>query len=157
MTLNVAVVTGATGKQGGAILSALSNMSHNLNIRAVSQSWDGQGNKAQQVTKQGAETVQADLLDKASLVRALRGADRAYLLTFPFTKGQTNGEVQQGQNFIDAANEAGTVKHIVFSSAGNADEADVDFFQSKAKIEKYLKHNWQHGFTIVRPAAFMDK
>jgi hypothetical protein len=70
-TKKTVLITGATGKQGGATARALAGKG--FNIRAMTRKPDGDVAKA--VAKAtGAELVSGDLNDEASLKNALKGA-----------------------------------------------------------------------------------
>lgn len=62
--------------------------------------------------------VQADLNDKASLVKAMTGAAAAFTVTNYWEKMDMDLEIQQGKNLADAAKEAG-VNHYIWSSLLN--------------------------------------
>jgi len=65
------LITGATGKQGGATLRHLAKRG-GFKLRAMTRKPDSDAAKA--VAALGAEVVQGDLDDAASLERALAGA-----------------------------------------------------------------------------------
>lgn len=153
------LVTGATGKQGQATLTALASSLPTPTIKALTRSPTGA--KGQALAKEyNAQPVKGDLGDKASLQSALEGSNAAFLVTtFDDAQG-TDGEVVKGKTFIDAALATPSVKHIVFTSVGSADKApSVPHFASKYKVEQYLKSQWKgegRTWTIVRPVAFFD-
>ncbi|WVQ77624.1 hypothetical protein IAR50_007312 [Cryptococcus sp. DSM 104548] len=153
MSPNILIV-GATGKQGGkAAAAVLADKTSNpdLNLTFITRNPDS--NSSQKLAKQGATPIQADLFDKASLVKALQGIGRAFFVTDAGVGEEK--EAQQGITFVDAAVEAG-VKHLVYTSVGDADVAtEVPHFRSKLKVEQYLIASGL-GFTILRPVAFMD-
>ncbi|PWN25952.1 NAD(P)-binding protein [Jaminaea rosea] len=152
------LVTGATGKQGQATLAALAQ-AQVANVKALTR--NPSGPRGQALSQDyNAQPVKGDLNDKASLQSAMSGASAAFLVTtFDDAKG-TDGEVEKGKIFVDAALASPSVKHIVFSSVGSASSApSVPHFASKAKIEDYLKAQWKgenRTWTIVRPVAFFD-
>ncbi|MGI9043973.1 MAG: SDR family oxidoreductase, partial [Gemmatimonadaceae bacterium] len=56
---------------------------------------------------------------------------------------------------IDAAKTAG-VKHFVYTSAvGASNDHPIDFWRTKAKVERYLEASGLR-YTIIRPTAFME-
>ena len=128
------LIVGATGKQGGqaasAVLSARDTSDPGLKLRFLTRNPDSKAARA--LVAKGAEGVKADLLDKSSLLQALEGIDRAFLVT-DAGAGEEK-EREQGVTFVDAAKEAG-VRHVVFTSVGSADEADqVPHFRSKFQV-----------------------
>lgn len=93
-------LTGATGFVGSALLHALREDGHR--VRSVSR-------------KPGPETVQADVLDRASLDPALEGVDAAYYLVHALgdTDGFAETEARGARNFAAAAT-AAEVRRIVY-------------------------------------------
>jgi uncharacterized protein YbjT (DUF2867 family) len=152
MNNKVILVTGATGKQGGAVAGHLLN--DGWKIRALVR--DPDKDKAQELRKQGAELVQGDLYDRTSLDGALKGVYGAFSVqNFWLPDVGYEGEIRQGKLLADAAKEAG-VQHFVYSSVGAAHRGmGQKHFESKWIIERYLEEiGLPH--TIVRPVAFMD-
>jgi len=106
----------------------------------------------------GVEGIRGDLTNRASLAPALRGIDGFFIMTTPFGEDfsvDTEKEVRQGTTAIDAAR-AAQVPHVVLSSVASADDGTaIPHFESKAKVEQYLKGSGLR-YTITRPVAFMD-
>jgi uncharacterized protein YbjT (DUF2867 family) len=79
-------------------------------------------------------------------------------MTTPYGDSQnpdTDGEIQQGVDFADAAT-AASVPHVVFSSVGGAERnSGIPHFESKRRIEEHLLRR-DLRTTIVRPVFFMD-
>ena len=100
------VVIGATGKQGGSVISAVladPKAKAAFTIRGVSRSVDGKA--AQALKAQGVEVVAGDLNDKASLVAAFKGAYAVYAVT-DYWQGagmDMQKEIEQGKAIVDAA------------------------------------------------------
>lgn len=96
----------------------------------------------------------------SSLKTALLGTHTVYLVTnyWEYRNGQT--EFQQGKNVTDVAKEVG-VSSIIFSSLMHVAEVtkgrlrNVPHFDSKAKIEKYIKESGLHCI-FVQPGYFMS-
>ena len=152
MNRKVMLVIGATGKQGGAVARHL--LKGGWKVRALNR--DPKKDAAQRLEKQGAEVVQGDLNDRASLDAALRGVYGAFGVTnFWLPDVGYDGEIKQGKLLADAAKEAG-VQHFVYSSVGAAHRGmGQKHFESKWIVERYLEEiGLPH--TIVRPVAFMD-
>ena len=63
------LVTGATGKQGGAVVHHL--LERGFRVRALTR--DSTKPKAQALAERGSEVVQGDLDDRASVEQALKG------------------------------------------------------------------------------------
>ena len=70
------LVTGATGKTGGA---SSTNCSRGFPVRAVVRQRDA---RSAALDRRGVETVIADMFDSDQLVDAMRGTQRAYYLPF---------------------------------------------------------------------------
>ena len=64
------VVTGATGKQGGAVARSL--FGRGFRVRALTR--NPQKPEAQALADHGAEVVQGDMEERSSMERALEGA-----------------------------------------------------------------------------------
>jgi uncharacterized protein YbjT (DUF2867 family) len=107
------VVTGATGKQGGAVVKSLLERGHE--VRAVTRSTDSA--KAKELANAGVTLVRASLEGTAALTKALEGATSLFAMTTPF-EGGTQAETRQGMSAADAAKGGGV--HLVFTSAGFA-------------------------------------
>lgn len=145
----VVVVTGATGKQGGAVAKGLLERGHA--VRAVTRSPDSP--KAKELAKAGATLVQASLEDTAAMTKALEGATSLFAMTTPFEKG-TDAEKKQGISAADAAKAAGV--HLVFTSVGSADRSTgIPHFDSKYEVEKHIAAIGARA-TILAPVYFME-
>jgi uncharacterized protein YbjT (DUF2867 family) len=144
------LVTGATGRQGGAVIRYL--LPKGWKLRALTR--NASHSAAQNLARQGIEVVQGDLEDPASLERAARGVYGIYSVQDFWSVGAKR-EVLQGKNLADAAKEAG-VEHFVYSSVGGAERnSGIDHWESKWEIEKHIRKLGLPA-TILRPAAFME-
>jgi uncharacterized protein YbjT (DUF2867 family) len=112
MDQKLVVVTGATGKQGGAVVKSLLERGHE--VRAVTRSTDSA--KARQLVDAGIPLVRASLEDTAALTKALEGATALFAMTTPF-EGGTQVETRQGISAADAA-KAGGVNDFVLTGEG---------------------------------------
>jgi len=65
--------------------------------------------------------LQADLNDKASLVKAMSGSYAVYAVTNYWEKADSEREIQQGKNLADAAQETG-IQHYIWSTLHNVKE-----------------------------------
>ena len=144
------LVTGATGKQGGAVVEALLTRGHQ--VRALTR--NSASPAANRLRQQGVEIAVGDFIDHDSLVRAARGADAVYAMSTPYEQGAEK-EIAQGITITDAAKAAG-VAHFVYSSVAGANRATgVPHFDSKDKVEKHLQASGVL-YTIVAPVSFME-
>lgn len=144
------VVTGATGKQGGAVARHLLKNGHS--VRAVTRSPDKPA--AQALAADGAEIVKADLEDRASLDAVLQGAGGLYSVQ-DFLEAGVEAEERQGKNLTDAA-AASEIEHIVYTGASTMDRnTGVPHLDSKWNVEMAIRNSGK-PWTVFRPAAFMD-
>ncbi len=144
------LVTGATGRQGGAVVRHM--LPKGWKLRALTR--NSSSHAAQELARQGVEVVQGDLEDVASLERASRGVYGIYSVQDFWTVGAKR-EVQQGKNLADVAKKAG-VQHFVYSSVGGAERnTGITHWESKWEIEKHIRKLVLPA-TILRPATFME-
>jgi uncharacterized protein YbjT (DUF2867 family) len=142
------VVTGSTGKQGGAVARSLLARGHK--VRAVTR--DPSSSQAKSLANAGATLVAASLEDTAVLTKALQGATSLFAMTTP--SGGTDAETRQGVAAADAAKAAGV--HLVFTSVGSANrQTGVPHFDSKYEVEKHIAKVGVRA-TILAPVYFME-
>jgi uncharacterized protein YbjT (DUF2867 family) len=138
------LITGATGRVGGATLRQLTN--RGLTVRALVRSSE----KAALVASPLVETVIGDLAQPRSLEAALDGVTAA-LLVSPLDPRQ----VELQGNFIDAARHAGRVHVVKISGLGTALDSPVRSGRWHAQTETYLADSGL-PFTYLRPPFFMQ-
>src|SRR5258706_1273921 len=145
----VVVVTGGTGKQGGAVVKSLLERGHQ--VRAVTR--NPESAKARELADAGVALVRASLEDTAALTKALEGATSLFAMTTPFEAG-IEAEARQGISAADAAKAAGA--HLVFTSVGSANRrTGVPHFDSKYEVEKHIARIGVRA-SILGPAYFME-
>jgi uncharacterized protein YbjT (DUF2867 family) len=143
------VVTGATGKQGGAVVKSLLARGHE--VRAVTRNTDSV--RARELANAGVTLVRASLEDTAALETALEGATGLFAMTTPF-EGGTQAETRQGISAATAAKAAGV--HLVFTSVGNANrDTGIPHFDSKYEVEEHIAKIGLRA-TILAPVFFME-
>ncbi len=146
------LVAGATGQQGGVVARSLLKRGHRVIGLTRSAS------KLKALAAAGIEGAQGDLTQRASLAPLVRNVDGFFIVTTPFGPDfsvHPETEVQQGTTAIDAA-KAASVAQVVLASVASADRnTGIPHFESKAKVEQYLKAA-RIPHTITRPVAFMD-
>ncbi|KAH7384597.1 hypothetical protein BKA66DRAFT_416768 [Pyrenochaeta sp. MPI-SDFR-AT-0127] len=141
----IITVLGATGNQGGSVISAL--LSHpalalQYSIRGVTR--DATKPSAEKLKSKGVELIKADLNDPSSLKSAFNGAFAVFAVTNYWETMSKSTEITQGKNIVDAAIATG-VKHLVFSSLPNVTALtngalpNVEHFDSKADISEYAE------------------
>jgi uncharacterized protein YbjT (DUF2867 family) len=144
------LITGATGRQGGAVIRRL--LPSGWKLRALTR--NPHGTAAQDLARKGIEVVEGDLEDPASLERAVRGVYGIYSVQDFWSVGAKR-EVLQGKSLADAAKKA-AVAHFVYSSVGGAERnSGIDHWESKWEIEKHIRKVGLPA-TILRPVAFME-
>ena len=142
------VVTGSTGKQGGAVARGLLERGHQ--VRAITR--DVNSSQAKALANAGASLVAASLDDTAAIKKALEGATSLFSVTLPY--GGTAAETREGIAAADAAKAAGV--HLVFTSVASANlQTDVPHFDSKYEVEKHIAKIGVRA-TILAPASFME-
>jgi uncharacterized protein YbjT (DUF2867 family) len=152
------LVTGATGKQGGAVATSL--LARGLRVRAFVR--DAAKPAALALARTGAELAVGDLGNAGSLRRALAGVDGVFTYGVYSAQaahesggGEVRGEVRQGQLLADLAAEA-KVAHFVYGSVGSADRnTGVPHFDSKFDVERHIE-KLDLPATILRPVFFMQ-
>jgi uncharacterized protein YbjT (DUF2867 family) len=143
------VVTGSTGKQGGAVARGLLARGHK--VRAVTR--DPSSSQAKSLADAGATLVAASLEDTAAITKALEGATSLFAMTTP-AGGGTDAETRQGVAAADAAKAADV--HLVFTSVGSANrQTGVPHFDSKYEVEKHIAKVGARA-TILAPVYFME-
>ena len=110
----IIAVVGATGSQGGGLCQAiLSDPSGGFACRAITR--NPTSDKAKALAAKGAEVVQANLEDEASLVKAFAGAHGVYGVTNYWELFSVEKEQQQATNIARATNAAGA-RHVIWST-----------------------------------------
>ncbi|WNI24977.1 NmrA family NAD(P)-binding protein [Streptomyces sp. ITFR-16] len=150
-TDRLTVVTGATGRQGGATAHRL--LAAGRPVRALVR--DTAAPTARALVAAGAQLVRGDFDDASSLPAALEGA--AALFAVPpvaFGPGGTDVEHEfaRGRALIDAAASAG-VDQVVFTGIAST-PGRIGGSEGKRRIEDYL-HGRIRSVTVLRPVRFM--
>lgn len=110
----IIAVVGATGAQGGGLARAiLTDADAEFTVRALTRDPDSE--KARELAGLGAEVVQADVDDEASVAKAFAGAYGAFLVTNFWEHGSPEREYTQARNLAQAAHAAG-IQHAVWST-----------------------------------------
>jgi len=140
------VIFGATGQQGGSVLSHVLNdpvLSKLYTIRAITR--DTSSPSAQALAAKNIEVVQADLESPSSLSSALKGAHTIFALTSPtFGPDAKAPEVTQGKALVDAAVQE-KVHYFIFSTLpsittlSGGKYTGVHGFDAKAEVEAYIR------------------
>jgi uncharacterized protein YbjT (DUF2867 family) len=138
------LLTGVTGKTGGATAQALLNKG--LKLRAIVRNPE----KAAALAAAGIELVTGDATDPALLKTAMAGVDRA-LLVMPNSEHQLRLE----QQFTDVAKQSG-VKHLVkMSSMESVADAKSPIPKAHYASEQYIEKSGLQ-WTFLKPNFFMQ-
>ena len=139
------LVTGATGNNGTEIVKRLAAMA-DVQVRAMVRNRE----RAGAIALPQVEVVEGDFDRPATLLSALAGVERAFLLT----PSSERAESQQIA-FIDAARQSG-VAHVVKLSQFEADVNAPDRFRRyHAVVEEALQASGL-AYTILRPNLYMQ-
>ena len=145
------LITGATGRQGGAVAHELLAKGHL--VRAMTR--HPESPKARALAAAGAEVVAGDHDDAASLERAVAGVWGAFSVQNSWEAGIEREEVQ-GKRFAEIARRGG-VRHFVYTSVASAHrKTGIPHFDSKARIEDAIRGLEFPSHTILRPVFFME-
>ncbi|GAA5053438.1 NmrA/HSCARG family protein [Nocardia callitridis] len=161
------LVTGTTGRQGGATARAL--RAAGVPVRALVR--DTTTDRAKAVEALGAELVVGDLHDYDSVVRAAKGARAVFSVQMPAITAEGfdfDGEVTQGTTLIDGAKAAG-VEQFVHTSVTGAGKHDGEpgwaegrwaavqpSQNAKAAIQDHLRAADFPRWTLLKPGFFME-
>ncbi|WP_243791681.1 NmrA family NAD(P)-binding protein [Saccharopolyspora gloriosae] len=159
------LVSGATGRQGGATAQAL--LAAGVPVRALVR--DPATERAAAIRALGAELVTGDLRDPESLTSAVDGARAVFSVQMPeFTEDGFDfaGEITQGTNLIKAARAAGVPQfvHTSVSGAGQHTEAPgmaegrwkvADSLNAKSTIQDRVREAGFRSWTLLKPTFFM--
>lgn len=159
------VVTGATGRQGGAVARAL--LAAGTPVRALVRNPRARG--AIELERLGAQLVRGDLDDPASLRAVMEGARGLFSIQAPGPR-RTPGDVHSDTELVRARNlaaaaAAARVGQVVHTSASGVtrlvDESRwgasmSHTFQVKTRAEEAMRETGAAAVTILRPAAFME-
>jgi uncharacterized protein YbjT (DUF2867 family) len=147
---SVVLVTGATGRQGGAVVRHL--LDRRVIVRALVR--DLGKAEARMLAYKGVDIVQGSLDRPRSVKQAVDGVHAVFSVQNFWETGYER-EVRQGTLLADAAKAAG-VRHFVYSSVGSAyRNTGIPHFESKWEIEQYVRRI-ALPYTILRPTFFMQ-
>ncbi|MFI7000135.1 NmrA/HSCARG family protein [Nocardia sp. NPDC050175] len=159
------LVTGATGKQGGATARAL--LAAGVPVRAFVRDPE----RAKGIEALGAELVIGDLHDRNSVIRAAEGARAVFSVQRPGMSAagiDFEGEVAQGLNLIEGAKAAGVQQFVHTSVSGAGQHTDVPgwaegqwasmepYFGAKSAIQDGVRAAGFRHWTLVKPGFFME-
>lgn len=161
------LVTGATGKQGGAVVNALLSATDISDITIFALTRSTESGSAKSLLSKAPEhikLIEGNLDDCEAIFKKISlPISAVFCVTVPALglRAKADTEEIQGKAFVDAAISHG-VEHFVYTSVdrhgsdSDTQDTDVPHFITKAHVEKYLKEQSQMSWTILRPTAFMD-
>ena len=142
-------VTGATGKQGGAVVRNI--LRQGFTVKALTRNTNSA--TAQALKQLNADLIQGNLDDPATYSDHLKGVDAVFCV-LDFTMG-ADKEIRQGVDFSNMAKENG-VKHFLYSSVIGADaHTGIPHWESKFQIENHIKQI-DLPYTVIRPASLFE-
>jgi uncharacterized protein YbjT (DUF2867 family) len=161
------LITGATGRQGGATARAL--LAAGVPVRALVR--DASTDRAKTIEALGAELVTGDLHDRDSVIRAAQGVRAVFSVQMPAVTADGfdfAGEVAQAGNLIEGAKAAG-VPHFVHTSVSGAGRhtqtpgwaegrwASMEPpLGAKSTIQDRVREAGFPHWTLLKPAFFME-
>ncbi|MDT0543305.1 NmrA family NAD(P)-binding protein [Streptomyces lonegramiae] len=159
------LVTGATGKQGGATARAL--LAQGIPVRALVR--DPGSERARALAELGAQFVTGDLRDRDAVARAVDGVRAVFSVQMPdLADLQGDAEWVCGRNLIDAAAEAGVEQlvHTSVSGAGQHREepgwaegrwkAVEHYYETKTALQDRGRDAGFRYWTLLKPGFFME-
>lgn len=156
------LVTGATGKQGGAVVRAL--LAAGRPVRAMTR--DPGSAAGQALAAQGVDVVKGDFNDPASLDAALAGVDGVFSMQMGSQPSDPETEIVTGRALIEAAHRANvsTIVHTSVARAGDHenfigwDEGRWEplYWQNKAAVNEIVKAQSFRHWVILKPALIME-
>lgn len=168
------LITGATGKQGAAVINALlARQPSDFLLLAATRNAQSAAAKSLAAKSDKIKFVQGDLDETPALFASAKAAAGSVPLWGVFSVQALQGskemehETRQGKALIDESIKAG-VKHFVYSSLDRGGEerswnnpTSVPHFITKHQIEHHLRDSTADGksdmgWTILRPVTFMD-
>jgi len=146
MTKPTILVTGATGKTGGAVVNQL--LAQEFPVRALVRTLGG---RAAALQRAGAEVAVADLFDPDQLLAAMRGTQRAYYMT-PFHPHA----LQSAVAFAVSAREAGLEAVVQMGQWTSHRNHPVNLTRQTWLTDKLFADLPGIAHTIVNPGMFAD-
>ncbi|KAJ7339730.1 NAD(P)-binding protein, partial [Mycena albidolilacea] len=135
-------VVGATGTQGGSVVTSLAESDRPYRVRGFTR--DASKPSAQELIKRGVEIMVVSFVvgNKEQVYKAFAGADVAFLVTNFWEHLDMEREMTEGKLLIDAA-KAGGVSRIVWSGLPSVNKfsggkyLNVYHFEGKAVVTEY--------------------
>lgn len=148
----VAVVFGATGAQGGTVVSSLLD-SGKFAVRGGTR--NPESPDAKELAAKGVHMVKLDQENSEDIQNAFKGAYAAFVVTSPsWVPGHKPDEFEVGCNIAKLAKEAG-IQHYVWSTLPNCEKIsngkyNIPFFMNKTKVDDFVKSQGFKYTTFVQ-------
>lgn len=162
MSSKTLLITGATGKQGRALIDTLLSTSPtSFNILALTRKANSPSALSLAKRSSSIKIIEGNLSDSRAIFTSAKMLTNDPIWgVFGVTTSMGSLEEEQGIALVDAALEAG-VQRFVFTSVerGGEQATNVPHFITKHNIEQHLKRVSEGGsmkWTILRPVFFMD-
>ncbi|KAL2206957.1 NmrA-like family protein [Sarocladium strictum] len=159
------LVSGATGKQGRALIQSIIDQDADFKIIALTRNASSASAQRLAAKSSKIHLIQGNLDDTEAVFAEATKISPSIWGVFSVLAVNMGGEgsiveERQGKNFIDSSLKHG-VSHFVYtsSSRGGDQPTDVPHFISKHHVEQHLisqTKNTPMTWTILRPAGFMD-
>lgn len=155
-------IVGASGKLGGATLSALLayKLAEPSNLVAITSSQPG-SQTWQRLAEKGVHVRYGTFDDAATLERALQGCNRFFLVSTPRIEMDFNnapegqGRERHHKTAIDAARKTG-VEHIYYSSLAFGSPSKAGVMRAHLRTEAYLASLKDIKFTVIREGLYNE-
>jgi uncharacterized protein YbjT (DUF2867 family) len=136
------LVTGATGNTGSILVPMLLNKDADVRIFVRDEK------KAKSLIDLGAEAVIGDLDKPETIVSAVKGVDKIYLLTW-------NGpsQLRQAENVIKAVKDSGENPHIIRHSMWGPETSRI--IKQGLQVEELIKSSGL-PWTMLKPTFYMQ-
>lgn len=156
------VLTGTSGKLGGAVLQAISE--YNLvppNELVISTSSDPNDAKWDFLKERGVTVRYASYEDQASMEKAFAGCDKLLLVSSPqITMDFNNPEYGSGREkhhiaAVHAARAAG-ISHIYYTSLGFTNRSKAGVMKAHNRTEEFLTMLSDTQWTVIREGLYNE-
>ncbi len=144
------LVIGATGNQGGGLISHLLT---SKKWHAVALTRDPDSPRARLLANRGVEVIKGDMDDSDSLRSAIRGSHGVFSVQ---NENTLRNEIEQGRRVVEICVEE-RVNHLIYTASCGAKEPNrgVDYWDSKRLIIDAVRESGL-PYTILRPVSFME-
>jgi uncharacterized protein YbjT (DUF2867 family) len=161
MSTTTIFVCGATGTQGGAVVT---NILKTTTLKAHAIARNPSSAASQSLKAAGVTLFQGDFNDEDSLRTAMRGCKGLFINLMPNLADITQ-ELSQAKRLLSVASEVG-VEHVVYASGFSVDHPErrrhynpdgfvTKLLLSKQQVEEAVRSAGFKYYTIIRPGNFM--